>query len=523
MGDSRRRIRHTRLSLAILAAGVLTILYTTLRPFNFQLLTLTTSDYIAGFVLPSSSMADFLRNVVLFMPLGFGLAAILDQRGWSKNRIRIAVLLCGLLLTLAVESLQQFVPRRQPSVGDLIANTLGAIVGLACYRLWQNRESVSEWLGEAADVPKKILAALAIYVVFMLIMAYGLAGDAQLRGWDTDYRMMIGNEQSGRRRWFGSAGDLVVYDWSLEPGLARELLSDPELALANRDGLLAYYPLAGGVTQPDVTGNQPDLVWRPALAAEGEEHAALLGGDNWLETASSVKDLSERLQDTSQFSIRLSAATASLDQVGPARIVSISEDPFLRNLTVGQQDTDLILRYRSSLTGENGTEPEILFSDFFTDLAPVDLMISFDGLSVELIDSRSETVQTVEIVPGAAFYYMLLHPIVPQNPLAGQVPAETVYNWAYRVLFYTAVLLPVGFLLSPLALRTWTWRNRLVLIAGSLLAIPFMLEWALVVRSGQGLRPINVVTSVLVIGVVAWVFIPLSWQLFGKLKRAYLQ
>lgn len=520
MSDDRRSSRPYRLLLVILITGLLIILYTTLSPFYFQLRHLTVSDYIAGYDVPSSSAADFLRNIVLFIPLGLGLGAILDQYGWSKSRIRIVVLLCGLLLTITVESLQQFLPYRQPSVGDLIANTLGAIAGLASFRLWQNRETVGEWLSEAAAVPKKMLAALAIYLLFLLLMAYGLAGDAQLNGWDADYRMMIGNEQSGRRKWYGSAGDLVVYNQALDAGLARDLLKNPELALASHDGLLAYYPLTGGDIQPDVTGNQPDLIWRLTFVEEGEGRTAPVEGDDWLETESAVKELSDRIQESSQFSIRLSVATAELEQFGPARIVSISEDPFLRNLTIGQDASDLILRYRSPLTGENGTEPAILFLDFFTSSAPVDFIVSFDGLVVELIDSRSETAQIVEIVPGVAFFYMLLYPIVPQNLLAGQVPAGAVYNWAYRLLYYVVVLLPVGILISPLVVRHWTWRERIILFACSLFVVPLLLEWALVVRSGHGLRLTNIVTSVLVIGIVAWVIMPLGQRLIRKLKTA---
>ena len=43
------------------------------------------------------------------------------------------------------------------------------------------------------------------------------------------------------------------------------------------------------------------------------------------------------------------------DQRGPARILTISADPFRRNLTIGQDGGDLILRLRTAATDLNGT------------------------------------------------------------------------------------------------------------------------------------------------------------------------
>ena len=222
-------------------------------------------DYLAGYEIPPSSFLDFPRNILLFVPIGFSLAAILDQRGWPRSRIRLAVLACGFLLTLMVESLQQFLSFRQPSAADLIANTLGALAGLACYRLWQNREATAEWLKEALIAPPKVLAALAIYALLLLFMAYGLSSSVQYYDWDVDYRLMLGNEATGDRQWHGSVRDLIVFDRVLENDQVRQLLNEPELALTNNEGLLAYYPLTEGSPEPDLAGKQPSLIWLPSL------------------------------------------------------------------------------------------------------------------------------------------------------------------------------------------------------------------------------------------------------------------
>jgi hypothetical protein len=65
---------------------------------------------------------DFTLNVVLFVPLGLALR-------WLTGRWTTTVVVAA-LTTLAVETMQwRFIPGRDASLGDLIANTLGAMVG----------------------------------------------------------------------------------------------------------------------------------------------------------------------------------------------------------------------------------------------------------------------------------------------------------------------------------------------------------------------------------------------------------
>lgn len=505
----------------ITVGGLLLIFYTTLKPFNFQFRSLTVGNYIAGYDILPSSYLDFPRNVLLFIPLGFGLTAIFDKHGWSRNRVRLAVLICGFLLTLTVESFQLFLPTRQPSVGDLVSNTLGAIVGLLCFRLWQNREWAVDWLREAMAAPEKVLAALAIYTLLLLFMAYGLSTTVYFYEWDADYRLVLGNEPTGDRQWLGSVRDLIIFNRALETGEARNLLKDPEVVLSNDDGLLAYFPLTGKNKELDLTGQQPSFVWQPEDARENEVGAVRFDGSRWLETETGMGELSMELQKTSQVTVRLTVATSELQQSGPARIVTISEDTRLRNLMFGQEGNDLVVRFRNFFTGENGTSPQLLFPEFFLTTDPIDLAVTYDGLAVELLDSQSETTHSVELVPGIAFYIRYIDSIVNLNTTFSQMSAGTKTDWTYRLLYYICVLLPVGILLSLPALKEWPLRFRLILIFCGLLIVPFLLELALVVRSGEGLRPANVVTSMLVIAVVTWVLFPLVFRVISLLGTAH--
>ena len=71
---------------------------------------------------------DVIENILGFMPFGFvlcGLFALSRPRGQA---ILMATLVGG-LLSLTVESLQYYIPRRDSSLTDIISNTTGSLLG----------------------------------------------------------------------------------------------------------------------------------------------------------------------------------------------------------------------------------------------------------------------------------------------------------------------------------------------------------------------------------------------------------
>lgn len=67
--------------------------------------------------------ADTALNVAFFVPLGMALAMLLPLR-WSP-----ASVLVGAAVSLGVETAQSVIPGRVPDAGDVLANTVGALVG----------------------------------------------------------------------------------------------------------------------------------------------------------------------------------------------------------------------------------------------------------------------------------------------------------------------------------------------------------------------------------------------------------
>jgi hypothetical protein len=80
-------------------------------------------------------------NVLLFVPLGMVI-------GWTR---RPYLLLAAPLLSIAIEVTQLLLPTRSATLIDVVANTLGAVVGFLFMRLWTHAVGSTEpSLGEGA-------------------------------------------------------------------------------------------------------------------------------------------------------------------------------------------------------------------------------------------------------------------------------------------------------------------------------------------------------------------------------------
>ena len=67
---------------------------------------------------------EFLANVAMFVPLGLFFVLLLVRGRWWL------AILFGLALTVGIEFAQQFLPSRVPDSRDLVANAIGATLGV---------------------------------------------------------------------------------------------------------------------------------------------------------------------------------------------------------------------------------------------------------------------------------------------------------------------------------------------------------------------------------------------------------
>jgi len=102
----------------------------------------------------TTGTASFLLNIGLFVPLGIGLRLI-GMRRWTAWTL-------ALLLTCTIETLQFYVvPGRDSDLGDIVANTAGAMIGVVAV------DARRVWLTPPAHLAGRLsgIAALLVCIV----------------------------------------------------------------------------------------------------------------------------------------------------------------------------------------------------------------------------------------------------------------------------------------------------------------------------------------------------------------------
>lgn len=127
---------NSRLPFYLAGAYTLLALYGSLHPFGgwrdsgvapFAFLASGWLRYTTGF--------DLVANTLAYLPLGFLWATVLSTRLPARAAFLLAALAGG-LLSLGVETVQNYLPSRVPSNLDLACNTLGAFLGAAAGLRW---------------------------------------------------------------------------------------------------------------------------------------------------------------------------------------------------------------------------------------------------------------------------------------------------------------------------------------------------------------------------------------------------
>ena len=122
---------HNRILLTTLAAYLVFVIYGSLVPLDFRPVPL--DDALARFRnipyldLGIGSRADWVANLLLFIPLGFLLGSLWPRRvRWAGALVN--VLFC-IALSFGIEFTQIFFPPRTVSQNDILAESIGGLVG----------------------------------------------------------------------------------------------------------------------------------------------------------------------------------------------------------------------------------------------------------------------------------------------------------------------------------------------------------------------------------------------------------
>ena len=108
-------------------------------------------------------VADFkntILNIILFVPLGIMLPFL-----WKKYNTLKTTLIFGVMMSLTIELLQLFT-YRATDINDLIANTLGAVLGYFLFRI------ISYLVPSVRNVAKRKNEVAAVIVPVILVMFF---------------------------------------------------------------------------------------------------------------------------------------------------------------------------------------------------------------------------------------------------------------------------------------------------------------------------------------------------------------
>ncbi|MCF7816556.1 MAG: VanZ family protein [Kiritimatiellales bacterium] len=94
--------------------------------------------------------------------------------------------------------------------------------------------------------------------------------------------------------------------------------------------------------------------------------------------------LRNALVASGKMSLEVVLRTGSLNQSGPARIVSYSRDPMSRNFTLAQEGNGLAFRLRTTSTDLNGMLPCLVVPGVFDTSRRQHLVVTYDGTTVRL-------------------------------------------------------------------------------------------------------------------------------------------
>jgi hypothetical protein len=303
-----------RIRLRLLGPALLLIVAGTMIPTGFRHPSLSYIDN--GF-----SLDDFINNMFLYLPLGIALG------GSSLLR----AFLLGLSLSTGAEVLQLGYVDRIPSFLDIASNTSGAVAGyLAAKLFFRNRGA------QLASLKlNRALAAAAIPIALLgtASLVHRLM-PSDFSNWSPSFQLAAGNELTGNRPWSGSISELSVYPFAMS-GEQIEQLAHP--AAGSNATALFGAPVAGPI-QPEV---EQLKYGRPLLSSE--ENLRLYNA----------------LVTKNRMTLLVWLRPDNLEQTGPARIVTYSQDWRNRNFTLAQMRNTLTFRLRTPASGLDGTDPAL--------------------------------------------------------------------------------------------------------------------------------------------------------------------
>src|SRR5215813_11871992 len=334
-------------------------------------------------------LGDFLLNILYFVPWGAIYYIFTASPNRRPRTLVLSAALVGAIVSVTIEICQIFFAR-DPSVFDVLANTMGAILGALLCALSgiDIRRVVSRILTRVAQSRALLFTAIAFAAVPLIVSLNQFPG-FDFHNWDRSYTLQLANEASLDRPWLGIIYLVAIYGRALEPEEIAHYYkmgaSNNALGARTSKSLIALYTFdeGHGSEIADVSGHGPPL----NLTLYPRSHFRWLHERNGIEILKAgvlknerpAEKLFDAISARNELSIEVWMTPANIEQKGAARIVSLSRGPGARNFTLAQNDADIEFRLRTPVSGRNGTTVNLKTRNGFLTPQQFHLVATYKG------------------------------------------------------------------------------------------------------------------------------------------------
>lgn len=140
-----------------------------------------------------------------------------------------------------------------------------------------------------------------------------------------------------------------------------------------------------------------------------------------IHSQSSMEGFYNALENGRGLTIDILVKPANVEQGGPARILSCSFDPWLRNFTIGQEGQSLVIRLRTTRTNLDGSNPEVHVGEVFARDRIERIVVTYD-FEQETIYVNGRLKRRVSVPGGNFSNWNLSYPLLIGNERTGNRP-----------------------------------------------------------------------------------------------------
>ena len=158
-----KKINPKILGAALLFYILAVVLAFTLAPFDYSL---SAINRINGFL--DIQLKDAIKNIILFIPVGFLLSSILtDKKKYLKS------FLFGVSFSSFIEFNQLFIFTRDPGLNDVLTNSIGSLIGCIGYDLIKKNLQKNSKILVHFSIPVMNIVILLIPMLWLCSFAVG--------------------------------------------------------------------------------------------------------------------------------------------------------------------------------------------------------------------------------------------------------------------------------------------------------------------------------------------------------------